>query len=187
MTAPKAPEVRAPATALDALLFHMRTVKLPEALTDKLNNKYHFSKGKLYFTHPTGDNDSLETTEPWTTTDWLKAIGMTLGAIALVAAVIVTGGAALGLAAPTIAMIGTVGVTAGVIGAGFNIAGTVADMREKERFGLLTPKRRHAGTSASPRRRRGLPMAWLTGRGGMMRPRLQTGKPVGADPRTGHP
>ena len=145
MTAPKAPEVRSPATAADAFLFHMRKVKLPKALTGQLDNKYHFSKGMLYFTHPTGDNDKLETTEPRTGSDWLRIIGMTLGAVALVAAVVVTGGAALGLAAPTLATIGTIGLGAGILGAGFNIAGTVADMREKERFGLLTPEEKARG------------------------------------------
>jgi hypothetical protein len=145
MTAPKVPPVRSPATADDAFLFHTKYVRLPKELTDQLDNKYHFSKGKLYFTHPTGDNDWLETTEPWTATDWLKAIGMTLGAIALVAAGIVTGGAALGLAAPTIAGITTFGAVTGILGAGFNIAGTVADMREKERFGLLTPEEKARG------------------------------------------
>ena len=145
MTAPKAPEVRSPATAADAFLFHMKKVKLPKDLTGQLDNKYHFSKGKLYFTHPTGDNDSLETTEPRTGSDWLRIIGMTLGAIALVAAVVVTGGAALGLAAPTLATIGTIGLGAGILGAGFNIAGTVTDMREKERFGLLTPEEKARG------------------------------------------
>jgi hypothetical protein len=145
MTAPKVPDVRSPATAADAFLFHMKKVRLPKELTGQLDNKYHFSKGKLYFTHPTGDNDSLETTEPRTGSDWLRIIGMTLGAIALVAAVVVTGGAALGLAAPTIATIATVGTAAGIVGAGFNIAGTVADMREKERFGLLTPEEQARG------------------------------------------
>ena len=69
----------------------MRKVKLPKALTGQLDNKYHFSKGMLHFTHPTGDNDKLETTEPRTGSDWLRIIGMTLGAVALVAAVVVTG------------------------------------------------------------------------------------------------
>lgn len=155
MTAPKAPPVRSSATAADAFRFHMQKkagpggrvadVKLPKALTDQLDHKYHFTKGVLHFTHPTGDNDSLTTTEQWTASDWLHAIGMTLGAIALVATVLASGGLALGLAAPTIGAIGTVGVVAGVGAAGFNAVGTYLEMQEKARFGLLTPEEKERG------------------------------------------
>ena len=107
--------------------------------TEKLNHKYHFSEGLLHFTHPTGENDSIKMTEPWTASDWLRAIGMSVAAIAMAAAVVASGGLALGLA-PTITTLGTISAVGFLGAAGLNVTATRMEMREKDRFGLLTPE-----------------------------------------------
>jgi hypothetical protein len=107
----------------------------PEALFNQLNTKYRFPEGMLYWTYPSGAPGQLETTEPWTVSDWLGAIGMTLAAIALIAGTVAT----LGLAAPaTVPALAGIATAAGIGAAGFNIASTVTGLEEKKAYGLLT-------------------------------------------------
>jgi hypothetical protein len=107
----------------------------PFSLFKQLDNKYRFPEGKLYWTYPSGAQGVLETTEPWTASDWLGAIGMTLAAIALIAGTVAT----LGLAAPaTIPALAGIATAAGIGAAGFGIASTVTGYQEKKRYGLLT-------------------------------------------------
>ena len=135
MTSPREFTETMPATAIDAMLFKFGKWDPPKALFDKLNNKYHFPKGRLHWTSPSGKAESMEMTEPRTMSDWLRIIGMTVGAIALIAGLVLTAG----LAAPAVVpALSTIAVTGGLLGAGLNIAATVTEMEEKRKYGLLT-------------------------------------------------
>jgi hypothetical protein len=103
----------------------------PVGLFGELNSKLRFPEGRLYFVMPSGQPYVLETTEPWEWSDFLTAIGVALAAIALVAAVIATGGAA----APA-----AVAFYAGLGAAAAGIGSTLAGMHEKSKHGILTGK-----------------------------------------------
>jgi hypothetical protein len=94
-----------------------------QRLIGQLNSSLHMPKGMLYFTLPGGGQRSLETTEPWELSDWLRAIGLTLAAIGIVA---LTGGA---------------GTAAGIAFVGAGLAGAAsskAALEEMEKQGIAT-------------------------------------------------
>lgn len=95
----------------------------PKELFEQLNNKLRFPSGHLYWTMPSGDNWSLKTTEPWSLSDWLTAIGITVAALAII----------LGTAG-----YGTPAVIAGVASIGLSIGATAADLHERSEAGVLT-------------------------------------------------
>src|SRR5262249_40617736 len=101
--------------------------KYPEAvmqrLIEQLNSSLHMPKGVLYYTLPGGRQRSLETTESWELSDWLRAIGLPLAAIGVVA---LTGGA---------------GTAAGIAFVGSGLAGAAsskAALEEMEKQGIAT-------------------------------------------------
>ena len=95
----------------------------PKELFEQLNNKLRFPSGHLYWTMPSGAPGSLQTTEPWSLSDWLDAIGITVAALAII---IGTAG------------YGTPAVIAGVASIGLSIGATVADLHERSEAGVLT-------------------------------------------------
>lgn len=97
----------------------------PRELFTQLNHRLRFPRGHLYWTAPSGRGDSIATTEPWTLSDWLKTIGLTLSVLALV----------LGTAG-----YGTPAAVALIAASGVNIAGTLTDLSEKQEFGVLTQR-----------------------------------------------
>ncbi len=132
VTSDKRFENREPASDADSVRLQQGdTVDPPISLFSELNSRIRFPEGRLYFTLPKGTSYYLETTEPWSLSDWLSAIGMALAAIALVAAVIATGGAA----APA-----AVAFYAGVGAAAFGVGSTLASLHEKSQHGILTSK-----------------------------------------------
>lgn len=102
----------------------------PAVLFDKLDDKLVFPEGVLYWRYPDGRENSLQTTEPWSLSDWLTAIGIGLTALGIILA---TGGLA------------TPGVLAalGVASAAFGIASTVADLEHRSELGILTDADTH--------------------------------------------
>jgi hypothetical protein len=102
----------------------------PRVLFDELDDKLVFPEGVLYWRYPDGRTDSMRTTEPWSLSDWLTAIGIGLTALGLILA---TGGLA------------TPGVLAGlgVASATFGIAATVADLQHRSELGILTSADTH--------------------------------------------
>lgn len=101
----------------------------PLDIFTELNSKIRFPEGLLYFMMPSGKTYVLETTEPWEWSDFLSAVGMALAAIAIVAGVIATGGAA----APA-----AVAFYAGLGAAAAGIGSTLAGLHEKSQQGILT-------------------------------------------------
>lgn len=99
--------------------------EVPDVLFEKLNNKLIFPKGMLYWRHPNGQEGKLETTEPWSLSDWLGAIGMTLAALALLLSTA-------GLATPALVL------GLGLASTAFSIGSTLADLQEKSELGILT-------------------------------------------------
>jgi hypothetical protein len=123
-------ENRVPARDFDsARLQQGEAVDPPIGLFSELNSRIRFPEGRLYFTLPSGQAYVLETTEPWSLSDWLTAVGIALAAIALVAAVIATGGAA----APA-----AVAFYAGLGAAAAGIGSTLANLHERSEQGILT-------------------------------------------------
>lgn len=132
------PSNRAGSTDLDAALLQAGSaVNPPFELFQQLNTKLRFPQGQLYLTMPRGETRGLETTEPWSLSDWFSAIGMTLGAIALIAGIVVSGGLAAPAAVPALTAIAT---AAGIGAAGFGIASTVAGMSEQREQNMLTQR-----------------------------------------------
>lgn len=82
---------------------------------------------------PRGTYYTLETTEPTSLSDWLSYLGMALAAVAIVAGVIASGGAAAPVA-------GTIAVWAGIGAGAAGIGSTLADLREKSKQGMLTDR-----------------------------------------------
>lgn len=103
----------------------------PVDLFTELNSKIRFPEGVLHFQMPTGSTYVHEMTEPWEWSDFLTAVGLALAAIAIVAAVIATGGAA----APA-----AVAFYAGLGAAAAGIGSTLAGLHEKRLQGVLTGK-----------------------------------------------
>jgi hypothetical protein len=128
ITSPKRPTVRYPLTGPEIFTreyAHLHVNEPPPALFRKLNNELIFPEGMLYWTYPTGAPGQLETTEPWSVSTWLTAIGIGIAGLALILA---SGGLA------------TPGVLAGlgVASAAFGIASTLSDLHEKSELGILT-------------------------------------------------
>jgi hypothetical protein len=123
---------RASSTDIDAALLQQgAAVDPPLDMFEELNHKLRFPKGQLFWRMPKGQHYTLETTEPRTLSDWLGYLGMALAAIAIVAAVVASGGTA----APVAGAIATwAGVGAGLAG----IGSTLADLDDKRRHGMLT-------------------------------------------------
>ena len=130
ITSPKHYDNKQPSTDHEAAMFQQGEINPPLSLFSKLNSRLRFPKGRLYFKLGR-TNYILETTEPWSLSDFFSALSMVLGAIALVAMVAATGGAAAPAAVAFIA--GT-----GAIGAG--IGSQVARMHELSEQGALTDK-----------------------------------------------
>jgi hypothetical protein len=125
-------ENRQPASDFDSARMQQgEAVDPPIEMFSALNSRIRFPKGRLYFTLPSGTSYWLETTEPWSLSDWLQAIGIALAAIALVAAVVATGGAA----APA-----AVAFYAGLGAAAAGIGSILASLHEKREQGILTSK-----------------------------------------------
>ena len=123
-------ENRAPASDFDsARLQQGDAVDPPIDMFSELNSRIRFPEGQLHFQLPSRQTYVLETTEPWSLSDWLSAIGMALAAIALVAAVVATGGAA----APA-----AVAFYAGLGAAALGVGSTLASLHEKSQQGILT-------------------------------------------------
>ena len=97
----------------------------PDELFEELNTRLRFPKGVLFWELPNGGRFSLRTTEPWSLSDWLTAIGLGLAAAALV-----VGTAGLGTPA-TILIVGS-----GIVGA----AAAGADIYERADVGRLTSR-----------------------------------------------
>lgn len=123
-------ENREPASDFDsARLQQGEAVDPPIALFSHLNSKIRFPEGRIFFTLPRGQSYYVVTTEPWSLSDFFSAIGMALAAIALVAAVVATGGAA----APA-----AVAFYAGIGAAAAGVGSSLAQMHEKREQGILT-------------------------------------------------
>jgi hypothetical protein len=101
----------------------------PIELYSGLNSRIRFPEGRLYFTQPSGRSYVLETTEPWSLSDFLEAVGIALAAIAIVASLVATGGASAPLA---------VAFYAGLGAAAAGIGSTLANLHEREQQGILT-------------------------------------------------
>jgi hypothetical protein len=123
-------ENKAPASDRDsAMLQQGAVVDPPIEMFSKLNSRIRFPNGRIYFTLPSGQSYVLRTTEPWSLSDFLAAMGITLAAIAITAGVVATGGAA----APA-AIAFYAGLGAAAAGAG----STLAEMNERRQHGILT-------------------------------------------------
>ncbi len=123
-------ENRTAATPFDSARLQMgETVNPPVSMFSALNSRIRFPEGRLYFTLPSGTSYVLETTEPWSLSDWLSAIGIALAAITITASVLATGGASTPAAVAFYA-----GLGAAAAGAG----STLAQMHEKSEQGILT-------------------------------------------------
>ena len=81
--------------------------------------------GLLYWRYPDGRTASLVTTEPWSLTDWLSAIGLGLTALGVMLATA-------GLATPAVL------TGLGVATAAFGVASTLADVQHRSELGILT-------------------------------------------------
>src|SRR6185437_13097897 len=99
--------------------------EVPDALFKKLNNKLVFPSGMLYWRYPNGVAGQLETTEPWSLSDWLGAIGLSLAALALLLSTA-------GLATPAVL------AGLGIGSAALSVGSTLADLSEKSELGILT-------------------------------------------------
>jgi hypothetical protein len=127
ITSPKRPEVSYEPGDIERYLRkgNLYATEVPDTLFEKLNNKLVFPKGMLYWRFPNGHEGSLQTTEPWSLSDWLGAIGMSLAALALLL------GTA-GLATPAVL------AGLGIASAAFSVGSTLADLKEKSELGILT-------------------------------------------------
>lgn len=133
ITSPKRPMVSYEVDSVESFVReynHLHVLEPPSALFKKLNNELIFPEGMLYWTYPTNAPGQLRTTEPWSVSRWLGAIGIGIAALGLILA---TGGLA------------TPGVLAGlgIVGAGFGIASTLTELQEKAELGILTAEDRN--------------------------------------------
>lgn len=129
ITSPKRPEVsyRPGDVERYARSGYLRVDQVPTVLFEKLNDKLVFPSGVLYWTHPDNREDSIRTTEPWSLSDWLGAIGLGVAGLALIL------GTA-GMATPAVL------AGLGIVSAAFGVASTLADLHEKSELGILTPE-----------------------------------------------
>lgn len=98
----------------------------PYDLFAKLNNKYFFPEGMLYWRYPiSGKPGSLQTTAPRSFGEWLKLIGM---AVALIGGVLL----------PMLGAPAAVAFAAMAGGTALSIAGSFAQMEEMRQAGKLT-------------------------------------------------
>jgi hypothetical protein len=128
VTSPKRPEVHYQLSAPEAYTRSVGRVPPydpPPPLFRRLNDKLVFPEGMLYWTSPNGKAGALETTEPWSLSDWLSAIGMGLAALAIVL------GTA-GMATPAVL------AGLGILGAAAGIGSTLADLQARSELGILT-------------------------------------------------
>ncbi len=126
VTSPGRPEVSHSTSIFDYFnKEEQRIERPPRELFEKLNDKLVFPEGVLYWRYPDGRSDELRTTEPWSLSDWLGAIGIGLTALGLI---LVTGG----LATPAVL------TGLGVAAAGFGVASTLADLHHRSELGILT-------------------------------------------------
>ncbi|MEO0442264.1 MAG: DUF4157 domain-containing protein [Pseudomonadota bacterium] len=95
----------------------------PAELFEQLNHKLKFPKGYLYWTAPSGQRWSLQTTEPWTLSDWLTAIGVSFAVLGIV----------LGTAG-----YGTPAAVALLASTGFAIGSTLANLSALDQHNQLT-------------------------------------------------
>lgn len=127
ITSPKRPVVSYRPSAVERYIRSgvLRTDQVPRVLFEKLNDKLVFPKGRLYWTFPDGREDSIRTTESWSISDWLGAIGMGIAGLALILA-------SAGMATPAVL------AGLGIASAAFGVASTLADLHEKSELGILT-------------------------------------------------
>ena len=127
VTQPNRPEVKYRPNDVERYLRtgDLHVDQVPRVLFEKLNDSLIFSKGIVYWRYPDGRPDSLRTTEPWSLSDWLGAIGLTLAGLGII---LLTGGA------------GTPAVLAalGIASASFGVASTLADLSHRDELGILT-------------------------------------------------
>lgn len=127
VTSPGRPEVSYEPNFLENSSWegHRRVDEPPPALFDKLDDKLVFPEGVLYWRYPDGRTASLVTTEPWSLSDWLTAIGIGLTALGIMLA-------SAGLATPAVL------TGLGVATAAFGVASTLADLLHRSELGILT-------------------------------------------------
>jgi len=126
LTAAGRPSVRyKPNRYLKALSTPATFVDPPVALFAQLDHKLKFPKGYLYWVAPSGQRWSMPTTEPWTLSDWLTAIGVSIAVLGIV----------LGTAG-----YGTPAAIALAVSAGVSIGATLANIAELKEHNLLTQK-----------------------------------------------
>jgi hypothetical protein len=101
-------------------------------LFGQLNSRLRFPKGMLYWQMPDGEPWVFRTTEPWSVSDWLMAIGL---AAAVIGITLATAGAG---TAATVFIIGS--SLAGAAAAGFG-------MKEKAEQGMLTTEDKVVGAA----------------------------------------
>jgi len=126
LTSAGRPSVRLrPGNVLKAVSTPRTFVDPPSELFAQLNHKLKFPKGYLYWTAPSGQRWSMPTTEPWTLSDWLTAIGVSLAVLGII----------LGTAG-----YGTPAAVALVASAGFSIGATLANLADLREHNLLTQR-----------------------------------------------
>ena len=127
VTSPGRPQVSYEPNDIERFLRmgELRVDAPPPVLFDKLDDKLVFPEGVLYWRYPDGQQDSMRTTEPWSLSDWLTAIGIGLTALGVILATA-------GLATPAVL------TGLGVASAAFGIASTVADLHHRSELGILT-------------------------------------------------
>lgn len=124
ITSPKKWKVNRESTDTDS-------VDPPKELFEQLNSKLRFPVGKLYWKMPSGQAWSQVTTAPTTLGEWFTYIGLGLAALALI----------VGTAGAGSVVVGAI-VVAGV---GAGMTGTILDMQEKAKHGMLTDEDRAKG------------------------------------------
>ena len=127
LTSPKRKTNKVDISLSDRVLIeHGHEPEPPTELFGELNSSLRFPKGVLYWETPSGRRWSLKTTEPWTLSTFLMAIGIGLTALGLI---LLTGGAA------TPGVVAAFGASAAA-----GIGSTLAGMSEKAEHGMLTDK-----------------------------------------------
>lgn len=126
LTSAGRPSVRLqPTNVLKAVSTPATFVDPPVELFAQLNHKLKFPKGYLYWTAPSGQRWSMPTTEPWTLSDWLTAIGVSIAVLGIV----------LGTAG-----YGTPAAIALIASAGVSVGATLANIAELREHNLLTQR-----------------------------------------------
>ena len=126
VTSPGRPHVSVSSSVFDVVAgVEQRGDRPPRELFEELDDALVFPEGVLYWRYPDGRTDGLRTTEPWSLSDWLGAIGIGLTALGVI---LMTGG----LATPAVL------TGLGIAAAGFGVASTLADLRHRSELGILT-------------------------------------------------